>query len=339
MNADWQKWFSFPSKNTDGTVFPDYAAQCVAVRNHSIISPLTAFSLIRVSGDDALTFLHGQLSSDVRELDGKHAQYSSYSSAKGRMLASFLIWKAGEDYFLLLSADIAEAMVKRLSMFIMRSHVKAVLCPDTLLLGLKGVQAEAWLSQHLSALPQSALSQITSENGAVCIRLASGALLLQLDSETTETWHGVFPDGVVAIEPNAWSLLDIMAGIPWVTLSTQEQFVAQMTNMDVIGAVSFTKGCFPGQEIIARTRYLGKVKRRMVRVLLPHAANNGDALYSPAVAEQSIGNLVNVAQDESGQYQALAVAQSACWADGVYLDKENLHKLEKLSLPYVVSDE
>jgi folate-binding protein YgfZ len=338
MNSDWLKWFSSPAQKPGASLFSDYAQQASALRDGSIISPLSAFSLIRVSGEDAPGFLQGQFSSDVAALDGTHAQYSSYSTAKGRMLASFLLWKIGSEYFLLLSADIAVAIVKRLSIYIMRSKVKAELCSDTVLLGLHGAQAELWLQQQVDTLPATSLALCVTPD-AVSVRLPSGALLWLLPGAMAAAIFETLPAELLPIDAEAWSLLDINAGIPWVTLATQEQFVAQMANMDVIGAVSFTKGCYPGQEIIARTHYLGKVKRRMSLVRLPSPANNGAPLYSPALGEQTIGMLVNVARNAEGHYLALAVAQSACWSDGVYLEKENIHQLEKLSLPYAISDE
>jgi folate-binding protein YgfZ len=340
VNVDLPQWFVSLGSGLDGQQLPDYSLQSRAVEEASVISPLSAFSLIRVNGDDALVFLQGQLSSDVRELDGTNAQYSGYSTAKGRLMASFLLWKQGDDYYLLLSSDIAEAMVKRLSMFIMRSKVKMALSQDLVLLGANGAQAEAWLAGALPTLPADSLHVTAAEDGSMAVRLPGGALLLALAAaESLAARLGHAPEQLLAVGPEAWSLLDMNAGIAWVSGSTQEMFVAQMLNMDVIGAVSFTKGCYPGQEIIARTRYLGKVKRRMTRVLLPCAAHNGDLLYSPAVAGQSIGALVNVARNADGDYQALAVAQSACWNDGIFLEKENIRQLKKLSLPYAVSDE
>jgi folate-binding protein YgfZ len=332
------KWFQSGAQDASGQVFADYDQQCAAVRDGSVISPLAGFSVLHVSGEDAQAFLLGQLSSDVRELNGGQGQYSSYSNAKGRMLASMLLWQFKGEYYLILSADIAPAICKRLSMFIMRSRVKMVLRPDIALLGLKGEQGEAWLWLKSIVAPAATLG-LAGVSGCMCLRLPSGGVLLALDGVETGQWVGALPADVLPVCQEAWSLLDIEAGIPWIGLSSQEQFVAQMANMDLIGAVSFTKGCYPGQEIIARTRYLGKIKRRMALVRLPSPANNGDVLYSPSMGDQSIGMLVNVARAAAGQYLALAVVQTACWADGIFLDKDNNQALEQLALPYSVVDE
>ena len=335
MNANLPEWLN--STYTESC--SDYEAQCQSVRKGSVISLLSSFSLIHVSGEDAQTFLQGQLSSDIRELTGANGQFSSYSTAKGRVLASCLLWKFGSDYYILLSADIAQAICKRLSMFIMRSRVTIMLSPGHVLIGLNGPHADAWLGAQLESLPVAPLSLVSAAEGALCLRLPGGALLLALESGQAAKWQSPDPGSLAVIGPEAWSLLDIGAGIPWVEQNTQEQFVAQMINMDVIGGVSFSKGCYSGQEIIARTRYLGKIKRRMYRVQFSREAKSGDALYCPATGEQAIGMLVNIARDENAQYTALAVVQSVCWDDGVFLDKDNSVALGKLSLPYDLPDE
>jgi len=337
MNTLWQAWLKDPTKDMPESVFADYTVQCRAIDSATSISPLTGFRLLRISGADALAFLQGQLSSDVRALDGGRAQYSSYSSAKGRVLASFLLWKQGDEYFMMLCADIAEAICKRLSMYIMRSKVKAELCPEIDLFGLNGPDAARWLTERFSALPAEPLAQVSHTDGAQCVVLPRGAYLVVLPANSS--WRVQFDSEWVVIGAEAWSLFDISAGIPWIGARTQEQFVAQMANMDLIGAVSFTKGCYPGQEIIARTHYLGKIKRRMYRVGLPCAAESGASLYSAEMGEQAIGMLVTVARDVNGKYLALAVAQSSGWIDGIYLDQAHVLALEKLSLPYPLSDE
>jgi folate-binding protein YgfZ len=338
MNTTGFEWFKLSASASGDLVWADEAQQCAAVLGGSVISPLSGLSLLQVSGEDALTFLQGQLSSDVRELNGQQAQYSSYSNAKGRVLASFLLWKSIDEYYFIVSSDIAQAICKRLSMYIMRSRVKLIIRSDYALLGLNGPAAEQWLAGRMAAAPEAPLALLATEGG-MCLRLPGGGLLLAQPVASIEQGLGPLPPDLVPVAYPAWTLLDIAAGIPWIDQSTQEQFVAQMINMDLIGAVSFTKGCYPGQEIIARTRYLGKVKRRMAQVSLPGAANNGDPLYSPLMGEQAIGMLVNVARASADQYRALAVVQTAYWESGVFLDRDNQLPLEKLTLPYSVLDE
>ncbi|TDR77879.1 YgfZ/GcvT domain-containing protein [Paludibacterium purpuratum] len=316
-----------------------YAAQVTALNQGAVICRLSQFRLLRVTGEDAATFLQGQLSNDVRLLDGCNAQYTGYSSAKGRLLASSLCWKSEESYFLLVASDLAESIAKRLTMFIMRSKVKLSIDEAFCLFGFKGEQAEMALTAKGYDLPIQPLQSAGYANGSMCIRLPSGGVLLALGDAEAEVLRAGLPTTVTEIGDEAWSLLDIAAGIPWITAATQEQFVAQMVNMDLFGAISFTKGCYPGQEIIARTRYLGKIKRRMYRVKLSILSSAGGALYSPGMEGQSIGMIVNVARDADGQYQALAAIQSASWDEGIYLDVDNKCSVENLSLPYSHVDE
>lgn len=335
---DSRQWAAAHAADPSSVAFPDYPLQAQAVTGGSVLSPLSAFNLLRFSGEDARTFLQGQLSSDVNALDGSTAQLSTYSSAKGRVLASFLLWQHGDDYYALIAADLAAAICQRLKMFILRSRVVAEVCDTVTLLGLGGATAEAWLAAR-QVLPPAPQRLVATPDGVMCVALPGNGWLLVLPAAVRADWLATLPQNLLPVDAEAWTLRDILAGIPWVTAATREQFVAQMVNMDALGAISFTKGCYPGQEIVARTRYLGKVKRRLFRVKLPHAAGIGAVLYSPAVPDQSIGMLVNCARDASGKYQALAVAQTAAWDPGIYLNRDNIDQLEKLSLPYTVADE
>ena len=317
-------------------VADDFEQQLEAVRSGNALCSMAHFSIIRVSGRDAQSFLQGQLSSDLREVSESHSQYSSYSNAKGRVLGSFLIWQFRGDYFLLVSADIAAALCRRLGMFVLRSQVKLeVLAESWWLAGVKGEGAEAVLKDVFSDVPAQAHEVIADESGVI-IRLPAGNLLLSYEASASGEVKTRLEQACRQVGGEAWSLLDITAGVPWVTGPTQEQFVPQMINMDVLGGISFKKGCYPGQEIVARTQYLGKVKRRLFRVELPVAASAGDSLYSPATADQAIGMIVNTGRDQHGALVALAVAQLASWETGLFLEKEYKNALRNLGLPYAI---
>ena len=330
VQAGWQRVMQQSSQTmTD-------REQARAVRQASVLCPLASLCLVRVAGADAASFLHGQLSSDVRLLDGSTVQYSSYSTAKGRVLGTFLLWKSAEDYYFLLAADIADAIVRRLSMFVLRARVNMAICPSALILGVQGADAQRWLQGQCGVLPAAPLRLCCHED-IMLLRTGSGALLaVQAEGQ----WQPVdIPAAVLPVSEPAWSLLDIAAGIPWVTMPTREEFVAQMLNLDLIGGISFTKGCYPGQEIIARTHYLGKIKRRMYRVQFSCQCNSGSALYSPATGDQAIGMVVMAARNQDGLYEGLAVISSASWDDGVFADSDYQYALEKLSLPYALNNE
>lgn len=317
-------------------VADDYVQQLDALRNGNAQCSMGHFAVIQASGSDAQSFLQGQLSSDLRDVSESRSQYSSYSNAKGRVLGSFLIWQFGGDYFLLVPADIAAALCRRLGMFVLRSQVKLqVVTEPWLLAGVKGVGAEEVLKSIFNGLPAQPHDVVANDSG-VAIRLPAGSLLLFYTKPASAAIEGQLEQSCRRVGGEAWSLLDIGAGIPWVTGPTQEQFVPQMVNMDVLGGISFKKGCYPGQEIVARTQYLGKVKRRLFRVELPVEANPGDALYSPATGDQAIGMIVNTGREENARLVALAVAQVASWEAGLFLEKEYKNALKNLGLPYVL---
>jgi hypothetical protein len=309
------------------------------VANETVFAPLSDFALIRARGEDALAFLQGQLSSDLNEVGAGCSQYSSYSNAKGRMQASFLIWQHLGDYYLMVSADLAAVVHKRLSMFVLRSKLKLELVTDQWrLVGIAGPQAVAKLGEVFESVP-SQPHLVAASSGGVVQALPGGAFLVALPANVASGALETLTAGLTLIGSEAWGLWDIRAGRPWVTLPTYEQFVAQMANMELIGAVNFKKGCFPGQEIIARTQYLGKLKKRLFHVLIPQAAKAGDELFSPAMRDQSIGMVVNACRIENGQVEALAVVQINAWESGVHLANPEGAKLTHLDLPYALGEE
>jgi len=342
MKQHWQQWVAGNQGRIshDGYVeFADGIAQVAAVRQGDVLALLDKLRLIRVEGEDAQAFLQSQLSSDIRELSESQAQYSSYSTAKGRMLASFLICQQQGGYLLLLAADIAEAVAKRLSMFVMRSKVKvALLAADQMTIaGVRGNKAEQKVKDHFAAGAVLPMSVLHAEQ-ELAIALPGGGFVVLL-GEDAPLQAVLLQEPFHAVDANSWAIRDIDAGIAWVTLATQEQFVPQMANMEVIGAVSFKKGCYPGQEIVARTQYLGKLKRRLFKVRIRQFTSAGSKLFSPELPEQAIGMVAAVCAVDNDRYEALVVVQSACWEKGIYLEPEYLSGLECLALPYSTQDE
>lgn len=341
MNKTWQVWVE---KNQgyvgadNRLAFPDIFQQVAAVRDGNALAMLDSFSIIRIEGEDAETFLQGQLSGDIRDVTDGVARFSTYSTAKGRMLASFLVWKQQSVYYLIVASDICQAVAKRLTMFVMRSRVKVnvVDAAQTSIAGVRGVQVQARIEQYFAAAPV-ALTVLQGEM-ETAIALPEGGYLLLLEAGSA-LLPALLAETATAVSAMAWSIRDIDAGIAWVVQATQEQFVPQMANMELIGAVSFKKGCYPGQEIVARTQYLGKLKRRLFKARLSSYAAVGSKLFSPEVPEQSIGMLAAICPVAEGEYETLVVVQSACWEKGIYLEAEYLNQLTCLTLPYVTQDE
>jgi folate-binding protein YgfZ len=342
MNTDWS---AFLSNNAavieDGVVrhFGDPAAELSSASRGAIVSDLSQFGVLFFHGADASTFLQGQLSCDVGAIPVDGCSYGSYCTAKGRVLATFLLWRTDAGYFMALSRDILAATQKRLSMYVLRSKVKLEDLSDRMvLIGLTTPVGTGGLSGFFSALPESDKKGVRSERGLL-LRLAPARWLLVSDVVAAQqAWQDLLAVFSPVGAP-AWSWLEIHAGIPWVTLPTQDQFVPQMLNLELIGGVSFQKGCYPGQEIVARTQYLGKLKRRMylANIASGDAPSAGMALYSEALGDQASGMIVNAQASPSGGFDVLAVSQAES------IDNSAVHAgsldgpaLSILTLPYAL---
>ena len=306
----------------------------------TLVVPLVHLGVIRAAGEESAPFLHNLFSNDVKKLASDEAQWNSFNSPKGRMLASMLLWSEEGGHALALAQDILAPMHKKLSMYVLRSKVTLTdASNDTALIGLTGPNAEA-IAKTLGFPGVNDDMRQSTADGMRCIRLNTRAHVLAVPTDRAEQ---VFEQAVVAggtrAGTDAWQLAMIRAGLPLITAATQEEFVAQMLNYELIGGVNFKKGCYPGQEIVARTQYLGKLKKRMYRVRIDtdQAPAAGTDLYTPAFGEQSAGKLVNVAPSPDGGYEALAVMQISCADTGeIHLGSPAGTQLVLLDLPYSV---
>lgn len=285
---------------------------------------LAQYSLLRFSGVDAQTFLHGQLTCDVAALQPGSSSYGGYCTPKGRLLATFLLWSAAGTYTMLLPSVLAEPIRKRLMMYVLRAKVKVEdITPDYACVGVHGRDA----AQELGSVPGS-LHGVVERDGVTVIYLPVARYLTVMPRTQTNLTDG----------NDAWSGLDIAAGIPFITPATQEEFVPQMVNLDLIGGLSYSKGCYPGQEIVARTHYLGKLKQRMYRASVVAPAAPGDKLYCAELGDQSAGMVVTVAPAADGRHEMLAVMQAAHAQSAPYhLGSLQGPLLELLPLPYKTS--
>jgi len=309
-----------------------------ALESGAVICPVTPAGLLRFSGEESQAFLHGQLSSDVKAVTETTAQYTSYSTPKGRMLASFMLFRREGDYWLQLADDLAPAMQKRLSMFIMRSKTRCSdVSADYTLLGIAGPHAATLVQQISGTTDLPELSVAHTADCSVIALSGSRYQLLATPTQAASLQQRFQQAGAVLADAALWQLTDIRAGIPWITAATQEEFVLQMANLDLLDGVSFTKGCYPGQEIVARTRYLGKVKRRMYRARIAcETASAGQDVFSPEMNGQPSGKIVMAAPAGAGIQECLVVAQMSSLEHGLHLESPAGTPLEMLPLPYAV---
>lgn len=301
-----------------------------------LYSPLSA-NLLVFSGNDARTFLQAQLTSDVAGLAPDKSQYSGYCTPKGRLLASFLLWRTETTYVLQLPAELSASILKRLSMYILRSKVQATdASAEYALLGVSGDGAEQALQSIAESAPKNP-HDVVHENGLTLLKLPGARYEIVVPRAREDEVHTALAVHAEAGDARRWDWLDIRAGIATILPETQEEFVPQMVNFDAIGAVSFSKGCYPGQEIVARMHYLGKLKQRMAiaHIAADDSPQPGDKLYSEEFGDQASGTIANAAPAPDGGHDVLAVIQTAS------IDKQSVHLrapdgplLELLPLPY-----
>jgi len=288
---------------------------------------LSQLGLLSCTGDDARAFLHAQLSSDIEALAPDRARRAGWCSAKGRLLATLLVVPHDGGYLLQVSRDIAPAVAKRLSMFVLRARVRLEDVSESWSqFGAWGPDAAARLASFGVAAPAGELG-VARERGAVSVRIASQRYFVLLPRED----RGRLAQAAAGAEDD-WALLDIRDGLPRVVAATQDQFVPQMVNLERLGGVDFKKGCYPGQEIVARTQYRGALKRRMIRARASSRASAGDAIYVDDLPGQAAGTVVNAAAD--GELLAVVPIASVEGGHAIHLGAADGPRLEALPLPY-----
>ena len=297
---------------------------------------LADWGLIRAHGADATTFLQGQLTQDVANLPAAQARLAGYCSAKGRLIASFVIWRMdSETIYLACSADLLASTLKRLSMFVLRAKCKLTdASADTALYGLAGAAAAAALGAAAPAAPWGVAPAGPEANGQV-IRLPDA--LGQPRFLLAQPALAAVPNlpGLPALAPDGWAWLEVQSGVARIKAATTEQFVPQMVNWEVVGGVNFQKGCYPGQEVVARSQYRGTLKRRTMLFHCTGALTAGQAVFHSADPGQPAGQVVLAAPQPGGGHSALVEVKLAA------LDAGSLHAgaadgplLQRDALPY-----
>lgn len=296
---------------------------------------LDHLGLIAVRGADAETFLNAQLTNNVAPAQSsRHARLAGFCSPKGRLLASFVQWRHGDTCFLQTSRDVLEPVLKRLSMFVLRSKLTLEDISESVVqVGFigngsqGGFSSEAW--------------QVTGDETRSSIRYpdadGSARSVMVL---AREAWDA---EQLSAVDPQTWRWSEIRAGLPRVTIATQDRFVPQMINFEALGGVDFRKGCFPGQEVVARSQYLGKLKRRMALATI--ASGNAGAVPAPGADVFSAGDgqpcgiVVNAERGADGAIALLVELPLALFdSQGLRVGAADGPSLRIEALPYPLPD-
>lgn len=339
------EWKSFLMQT--GAVFEDNRVlhfgrpqdESAAAIANTFITDLSHLGLIAATGKDANLFLQSLLSNDIREVNEQRSQLAGLCNPKGRLLAIFQLFQWNASFYLSLPRELLESVLKRLSMYVLRAQVSlSDVSNQFCRFGLAGPQASNELARLLNSVPATANEVYPAPN--YCVIRAPGEsprfeLLGEFDA-MQKLW-GELSKIAAPVGTHFWELSAIRAGIATIYPETQESFIPQQVNLELSGGVSFTKGCYPGQEIIARMHYRGKPSRRM---FLAHIAADkrpqpGEPLYLANNEGRQIGEIVAAEPAPEGGYDSLMVLQITGLKKGeVVLDKKTRSKLVFCKLPY-----
>lgn len=317
MQETWQNFLKEQTIQNDSDI---------DIKKSPIVSPLSGFVLLAVSGNDRHSFLHGQFINDLNLIETPAAQLSAWCNPKGQVITNFIIINTGISYLLLFKQGLKEYVQKRLNMFVLRSDVKIEdISESSPLVGLANIND---LSALGSDIPTNA-GEVHAIDGLVIIYHPdnSGRYLI---TGSIEALTKKIPELNKTLSSSSlWELLDILAGLPWITSTTQEQFLPQMLNLDALKSLNYQKGCYPGQEVIARLHYRGEVKRRLQLIKSDNELIVGGNIFLENL-ENKVGSIVNSAKHPDGNYYGLGVIELDKLNDKLF--SEN-HKIEVLKTP------
>lgn len=329
-NPQWQQFlqtFVSPNNATVTSALPE---------SETVMCDLSHLGLLQIDGADAFNFLQGQVTNDIKQLNGTTVHHTGYCNPKGRMLALFLAFAQRDQIYLQMPEELIETVAKRLKMYVMRSKVVIQDISDSMIkIGLSGPKATELLGTLFAKVPQNDYELVSLEN-ATLLKLPSqqGRFEVFTDVGQAQSIWTSLATHVAIADHQHWEWLEIQAGIPEVVLATQEEFVPQMLNLDLIGGINFKKGCYTGQEIVARTHYLGSIKRRTYLAHIEHAdqPNPGDNIVN--AENEIVGKIVRSAAAPNGGYDLLA--EIRCESTESQVLSVNGNTLSIQSLPYTV---
>lgn len=345
LNESWNKFLSESGAVfANGRVqdFGDPAAEQRAAAGAGVICDLSQHGLIAIEGQDAFTFLQGQLTCDMNEISPSRSRLGAWCSPKGRVLVLFRVVHLTNGMLLQLPASQIEETIKRLRMYVLRSRVSLKDVSDEFVrIGLTGESATKLLQSRYGSAPRSPDDVVAMGNDRL-IRLHGVAPRYQFIGESAhaaDLWRAA-AGTLTPAGAQAWTLLEILAGVP--EIGQSDQHLPQMINLDLLDAVSFNKGCFVGQEIIARTHHLGRLKRRMYLLSadVTEGVEPGAPILAAASGSEAAGQIVSSARRVDGNgVIALAVLRiDAAKSGDLRFANANGPRVQLLELPYSIPD-
>ncbi len=346
MNNDWKNYLL--SKGAQLTAenavqFNDDASHHLKAENTDILCDLSQFSTLVIAGDDAKAFMQGQFTNDIEQVNENTSQLSAFCNNKGRMIANFRLFEHQQNHFISVKNNLVKPSIQHLQNYILRAQVAIQDVSEQLIhLGVSGDNAEKLLLPFIEISHQM-VDGISSNENYIAIRVASSnknkksRYEIFCSFEHAKTLWESLAEQIETVNASSWDYLNIQAGLPFIDANTSEEFVPQMTNMDLISGISFTKGCFTGQEIVARMHYLGKLKKRCFKI---HIATDkkpvaGDMLFAEnARAGQNTGMIIQAEKNPDAGYDALAVIQIADTKSNLFLNDASGAVVTVKELPY-----
>lgn len=347
MIESWKQFLNDQGAVIEGDRVKDYGNENTekhaALEGH-ILCDLSHYGLIRAFGEEASDFLQNQFCNDVRNVSNTQSQLNAYCNPKGRVLAFFRLFQANNQHYLRLPQEILNDTLNRLRMFVLMTKVTLEDASNEMVrIGFSGPNAEHQLGNVIDTIPTE-IDTVTQTNNVTVIRVSNTTPRFEIYGSVNyikSIWEKLATDAK-PVGNGSWNLLDIKDAIPEVLPETKEVFVPQMINLEGIHALSFKKGCYPGQEIVARMHYLGKLKRHM---FLAHTDSintpvPGDSLFAQdSESGQGAGKIVRAETNPNGGVDLLAVIEIAS------KDKGSLHLESSLGpvlniqpLPYTVGE-
>jgi folate-binding protein YgfZ len=345
MQSDWRAFLENRGAEFKGNIVEHYgnaARELSVVLTGNVICDLSHYGILAITGDDIKTFLQSQFVNDINDLDEHHSHLNGYCNPKGRLLANFRVFWRRDAIYLRFPAELVEPVQARLNMYKMRSKVTIEDHSDSMVrIGYSGKSADEELAEIFTEVPEQP-GDVCHIDNLTIIRIPGTTPSYELYSDTgviTEIWTKLDVYSAPVGCP-AWQLIEVMAGMPHITEESSEEYVPQMINYQAIGGLSFTKGCYPGQEIVARMHYLGKLKKRMYLAKVKsdeQPSVQQELVSSKSSSGSKAGNILNSALHPDGYYMVLAVIQiSDAESEDIHLDSIDGPKLELQELPYPV---
>ena len=279
--------------------------------SNNIISDLSYLAIIEISGTDAESFLNGQFTSNIGNITEHQLQFSAWCNPKGQVKTTFYIYRHADNFYILLPEELKASFLKQLSMYILRADVQLTDQSDSLTrLGLCLEKSEILnqLPDNLAVLPLAATETKQEQSRYIIVT----------DNEQAESIRNTLTEKLADTDPSVWQLLDIQAEIPWLTPETSEKFLPQMLNLDLMEALDYQKGCYPGQEIIARLHYRGELKRSLYLTTCTSKDTPESGANIVSSENKTVGTAIQ-AQTDNGLTYILAVIDNNSIQDNLCL--------------------